>query len=170
MGDDPHVMAILLTCSTVTARQRLAQREIGTAPTRHIERSDLMARKLGTRAPASVHRVATDGRAVAGIAAEIVGLAGWAPGGLPGSGGYGSGDTRTHAPLRRKADHVRIARFALRSPARADHGRPARAAADGSGGRGDHRGRGGGEPRSPAPLDAVGDQGRGGPADSAGPD
>ena len=78
MGDDPHVMAILLTCSTVTARQRLAQREIGTAPTRHIERSDLMARKLEKRAPAWVHRVATDGQAVADIAAEIIGLAGWA--------------------------------------------------------------------------------------------
>src|SRR5215467_12587564 len=90
MGDDPHVMAILLTCSTVTARQRLAQREIGTAPTRHIERSDLMARKLGTRAPASVHRVATDRRAVAGIAAEIIGLAGWAPGACRDRAGTGA--------------------------------------------------------------------------------
>jgi len=37
-----------------------------------------MARKLEKRAPAWVHRVATDGRAVTDIAAEIIGLAGWA--------------------------------------------------------------------------------------------
>jgi hypothetical protein len=36
-----------------------------------------MAGKLEKRAPTWVHRVATDGRAVAGIAAEIIGLAGW---------------------------------------------------------------------------------------------
>jgi len=78
MGDDPHVTAVLLTCSAVTAQQRLTQREIGTALAWHIERSDLMARKLEKRAPAWVHRVATDGQAVADIAAEIIGLAGWA--------------------------------------------------------------------------------------------
>ena len=79
MGDDPHVTAVLLTCGDATARLRLALREIGTALERHIERSDLMARKLDNRAPAWVHRVATDDRPIADIAAEIIRLAGWAP-------------------------------------------------------------------------------------------
>jgi RimJ/RimL family protein N-acetyltransferase len=90
MGDDPGVTAVLLTCGAVTARQRLAQREIGTALDWHSERSDLMARKLDKHAPAWVHRVATDGRAVADIAAEIIGLAGWAPGGCRDRAGPGA--------------------------------------------------------------------------------
>jgi hypothetical protein len=60
-----------------TACQRLARREIGTALDWHIERSDLMARRLDHRAPAWVHRVATNGRAAADIAAEVISLAGW---------------------------------------------------------------------------------------------
>jgi adenylylsulfate kinase len=78
MGDGPKVTAVLLTCSDVTARQRLAQREIGSELAWHIERSDLMARRLEMNAPGSVHRVATDNRAVADIAAEVIALAGWA--------------------------------------------------------------------------------------------
>ncbi len=46
MGDDPRVVAVMLTASDVTARQRLAQREIGTALERHVERSDIAAREL----------------------------------------------------------------------------------------------------------------------------
>ena len=60
-----------------TARQRLARREIGTALDWHIKRSDLMARRLDHRAPAWVHRVATDGRAAADIAAEVISPAAW---------------------------------------------------------------------------------------------
>ena len=77
MGDGPRVTAVLLTCSDATARRRLARREIGTGLDRHIERSDLMARKLDRGAPGWVHRVLTDGRAVADIAAEVISLAGW---------------------------------------------------------------------------------------------
>jgi len=77
MGDGPRVTAVLLTCSDATARRRLARRETGTGLDRHIERSDLMARKLDGRAPGWVHRVRTDGRAVADIAAEVISLAGW---------------------------------------------------------------------------------------------
>lgn len=77
MGEDPRVTAVLLTCSDATARQRLAQREIGTGLDRHIERSDVMARELDRRAPSWVHRVATDGRAVPNIAAEVIALTGW---------------------------------------------------------------------------------------------
>ena len=77
MGDSPQVTAILLTCSDVTARQRLAQREIGSELDWHFERSDLMARRLNSRAPAWVHRVITDSRAVTEIAAEVIALTGW---------------------------------------------------------------------------------------------
>jgi hypothetical protein len=78
LGDDPLVTAVLLTCGDETARQRLAQREIGSELEWHIKRSDLMARKLERRAADSVHRVATDGRQVADIATQIIGLTGWA--------------------------------------------------------------------------------------------
>ncbi len=61
MGDRPHVTAVLLTCSDPTARQRLAQREIGSELDRHIERSGLIATQLARRAPAWVHRVTTAG-------------------------------------------------------------------------------------------------------------
>jgi hypothetical protein len=77
IGDDPRVTAVLLTCSDVTARRRLSQREIGTALDSHVERSDLMARKLDESAPGWVHRVVTDGRTVAGIATEVIELSGW---------------------------------------------------------------------------------------------
>ncbi len=36
-----------------------------------------MARRLDQRAPAWVHRVATDDRAVIDIAAEVISLTGW---------------------------------------------------------------------------------------------
>jgi hypothetical protein len=77
MGDSPQVTAVLLTCSDAAARQRLAQREIGSELDWHIERSDLMARRLDRRAPAWVHRVTTDSRAVTDIAAEIIAVTGW---------------------------------------------------------------------------------------------
>jgi hypothetical protein len=77
MGDDPLVIAVLLTASDVTARQRLAQREIGTALESHVNRSGIAARELEQLSPPWVHRVATDERPVADIAAEIVALTGW---------------------------------------------------------------------------------------------
>jgi hypothetical protein len=77
MGDNPRVTAVMLTCSDLTARQRLAQREIGSALEWHTDRSDVMARRLDQLAPTSVHRVATEDRAIADIASEIVGLTGW---------------------------------------------------------------------------------------------
>jgi hypothetical protein len=77
MRDDPQVTGVLLTCSDATARQRLAQREIGSGLDWHVERSAQMARRLDRHAPAWVHRVATDARAVADIAAEAISLTGW---------------------------------------------------------------------------------------------
>jgi hypothetical protein len=80
MGDDPLVHAVLLTADDATARERLAKREIGTALDRHIERSDLMARELERTSPGWVHRVPTDGRPVADIAAQIIAVTGWTSG------------------------------------------------------------------------------------------
>lgn len=77
IGDSPQVTAVLLTCSDATAFQRLSQREIGSELNWHIERSDLMARRLDKRAPAWVHRVTTDSRAITDIAAEVIALTGW---------------------------------------------------------------------------------------------
>jgi hypothetical protein len=78
MGDDPRVTAVLLTADDGTARERLARREIGTALRHHVERSDRAARELAELSPDRVHRIATDGRPVAELAAEIIALTGWA--------------------------------------------------------------------------------------------
>ena len=77
MNDDPLVTAVLLTAGDETARQRLAQREIGTALQTHVESSDRAARELAELTPDWVHRVTTDDRPVPGIAAEIITLTGW---------------------------------------------------------------------------------------------
>jgi hypothetical protein len=77
IGDGPQVTGVLLTCSGATARQRLAQREIGSALDWHVERSAQMARRLDRHAPAWVHRVCTDARSVADIASEVISLTGW---------------------------------------------------------------------------------------------
>ncbi|MGA8528783.1 MAG: hypothetical protein WB622_03650 [Acidobacteriaceae bacterium] len=78
MGGDPRVTAVLLTCSDATARQRLAEREIGSALQPHIDRGLVFARELEELAPSWVYRVATDDRSVADVSAEIIGLTGWA--------------------------------------------------------------------------------------------
>jgi gluconate kinase len=77
MGDDPQVTAVLLTATDDTARQRLGRREIGSAYEWHVIRSDRAARDLEVAAPPWVHRVATDDRPVAEIAAEVIALTGW---------------------------------------------------------------------------------------------
>lgn len=77
MGDSPDVTAVLLTCRDATARSRLAQREIGGALEVHIERGKVASRELDKLAPVWVHRVPTDDRTVADIAAEVIDLAGW---------------------------------------------------------------------------------------------
>lgn len=86
MGDNPRVTAVLLTSSDTTARQRLARREIGSALQQHIERGDVIARQLDEMTPAWVPRMATDGRTVAAVAAEIIALIGWTAAG-PGTNG-----------------------------------------------------------------------------------
>ncbi|MGX6600641.1 adenylyl-sulfate kinase [Micromonosporaceae bacterium Da 78-11] len=77
MGDDPRVIAVLLTADDRTARQRLTRREIGTALQLHIDRSDRAARELDELTPAWVHRLNTDHRTVPHLATEIINHTGW---------------------------------------------------------------------------------------------
>jgi hypothetical protein len=79
MGDHPRVTAVLLTCTDSTARRRLSQRERGCGLGSHLQRSATMARVLKRGVPHHVHRVETDDRPIAEIAADIIGFAGWLP-------------------------------------------------------------------------------------------
>jgi hypothetical protein len=80
MGDDPKVVAVLLTCTDQTARQRLSRREAGSTFDEHLQRSDETAKLLEMSAPEWVHRVHTDNRSVANVAMHIIGLTGWLDG------------------------------------------------------------------------------------------
>lgn len=77
MGDDPVVTAVLLTCTDVTARERLGQREIGSELNRHVASSARLAEQLSATAADRVKRLSTDGRTVSEIASDIVELSGW---------------------------------------------------------------------------------------------
>jgi hypothetical protein len=77
MGGNPRVIAVLLTCTDATARERLGRREIGSQLDPHFERSSVMARELDERAPDWVHRVVTDGRDVSDIAADVLSRTCW---------------------------------------------------------------------------------------------
>lgn len=77
VGDHPHVTSVLLTASDATVRDRLGRREHGASYDAHVARSDAAAGLLGEQAGPDVHRVATDGRTPAEVAAEVVALAGW---------------------------------------------------------------------------------------------
>jgi hypothetical protein len=77
LGGDARVTAVLLTATDAAARERLAGREIGSELEAHVERSGRAARRLEAEAPASVHRIATDGRTVVDIARGVVALTGW---------------------------------------------------------------------------------------------
>jgi GNAT superfamily N-acetyltransferase len=81
MGDDPEVIAVLLTCTDETACERLSRREVGSTVDEHLRRSDDMAKLLEADAPRWVHRVDTDNRSVPDIAAHVIGLTGWLGGG-----------------------------------------------------------------------------------------
>lgn len=77
MGDDPLVTGVLLRASDEAARERLGRREHGESLTRHLERSRRAADRLDASAPASIHRVETDGLDPLGIARLILPLLGW---------------------------------------------------------------------------------------------
>ncbi|WP_407565015.1 AAA family ATPase [Streptomyces sp. 184] len=78
LGADLRVVRVLLTASDATARDRLAGRELGSEHAQQVRRSAFMARRLEEQAAAGTVRVATDGRGVMEIAAEVAGVAGWA--------------------------------------------------------------------------------------------
>ncbi|MGK5534214.1 AAA family ATPase [Streptomyces sp. URMC 129] len=77
MGAGVRIARILLTASDTTARERLAGRELGSELEREWEGSVRKARLLDQRAAPGTVRVATDGRAVADIAREVVAAGGW---------------------------------------------------------------------------------------------
>lgn len=68
---------VLLQANDATTRERLGNREIGTALDLHVERSRAASRGLDEAAPAWVHRVPTDGLAVHEVALHVIGLVGW---------------------------------------------------------------------------------------------
>ncbi|WP_409060602.1 hypothetical protein [Streptomyces sp. SYP-A7185] len=75
----PRLIRVLLTASDATAEERLTGRERGSELARQLRRSALMARRLDREAAEGTHRVATDGRRVAEIAADVVAATGWNP-------------------------------------------------------------------------------------------
>ncbi len=77
LADDLEVRAVLLTAGDDVVAERLTRREIGSGLEEHISRSAAMAPQLESGAPSWVHRVTTDDRPVADIAAEILALSGW---------------------------------------------------------------------------------------------
>lgn len=77
MGDDPRVVAVLLTCTDHTAFQRLSRREVGSTLDEHLRRSAEMAELLEAELPQWVYRVDTDNRSVADVATQVIRLTGW---------------------------------------------------------------------------------------------
>lgn len=79
VGDNPNVVAFLLTCTDATARKRLGRREIGSTLDRHITSSANMSTQLQAGIADSTHQIATDNRSVIDIAEHIINLADWLP-------------------------------------------------------------------------------------------
>lgn len=77
MGGHPRVVAVLLTATDGTIRDRLRRREIGSALESHVDWSRRAALRLAREAPEWVVRVGTDARTVVSVAGEVVELAGW---------------------------------------------------------------------------------------------
>ncbi|MEV0063469.1 ATPase [Nocardia sp. NPDC050718] len=79
MGDSPHVIGVLLTCTDETALRRLSQREKGSTLDAHLERSAAMAHRLNSGSRPQIRRVATDERSIIALATEIIRFAEWLP-------------------------------------------------------------------------------------------
>ncbi|SDN44655.1 hypothetical protein SAMN04487981_10598 [Streptomyces sp. cf386] len=77
MGDGVRLVRVLLTATDETAGHRLTGRELGSELEHEVRNSARKARLLDERVPADVLRVATDGRSVIDIAAEVVAATGW---------------------------------------------------------------------------------------------
>ncbi|MGJ5801994.1 hypothetical protein ACSCB1_23125 [Streptomyces europaeiscabiei] len=76
-GGEVRATCVLLTAGETTVRERLAQREIGSQLTAHIERSLRNGRELDEKAPAGTVRIPTDGRSVEDIAVDVIKAAAW---------------------------------------------------------------------------------------------
>ncbi|MFI5800185.1 hypothetical protein [Streptomyces sp. NPDC051677] len=76
-GDEIRSTCVLLTAEEATVRERLAQREIGSQLTAHIERSLRAAQELDEKAPAGTVRIPTDGLTVQDIAVRVIEAAAW---------------------------------------------------------------------------------------------
>ncbi|MFE5813590.1 AAA family ATPase [Streptomyces sp. NPDC056479] len=87
LGEDARFLRVLLTATDETAEQRLTGRELGSELAHEVRGSARKARLLDERAPADVLRVATDGRTVIAIAAELVAATGWGVDGAASNGG-----------------------------------------------------------------------------------
>ncbi|MBR7839259.1 hypothetical protein KDL01_38720, partial [Actinospica durhamensis] len=77
LGGTVRLTSVLLTASDATAAVRLGGQEIGSQLDPHLERSRRAAVYLEDTAPASVVRVATDGRTVEELARAVIALTGW---------------------------------------------------------------------------------------------
>lgn len=78
LGEGVKFVGALLTADDETAMRRLGLREIGGGLDWHVERSRRAAAWLEKSASPSVMRVATEGRPVADIARQLIGLTTWA--------------------------------------------------------------------------------------------
>lgn len=72
-----RMAGVLLTASESTRSQRLSGREIGTDLDRHLASTRRMADRLERESPHWVVRIATDDRAVATIAQDVIERSGW---------------------------------------------------------------------------------------------
>lgn len=77
MDDSPRVTAVLLRAGHDTIACRLEEREHGESLQRHLARSTAAATRLDVSAPASVHRLDTDGLSPETVAERILALTGW---------------------------------------------------------------------------------------------
>ncbi|MEJ8647957.1 hypothetical protein WKI65_07650 [Streptomyces sp. MS1.AVA.3] len=77
LGADTWTVRVLLTASDTTTHERLVAREIGSELERELKNSAYKARLLDERASDDTFRVATDGRSVREIAAEVLRATGW---------------------------------------------------------------------------------------------
>ncbi|MCY1696317.1 ATPase [Curtobacterium sp. SL109] len=79
MGDDPHVVAVLLRAGDDTTASRLRHRAGGRLPEDQLAHSTRTAGRLDTASPDRVTRIDTDSMAPADVARRLASLTGWLP-------------------------------------------------------------------------------------------
>ena len=77
MGDNPRVVAVLLTCTDATARDRLSQREIGSTLAQHVASSSKSASVLETGTPEGTGEFQPTVAPVPEVANDIIDATGW---------------------------------------------------------------------------------------------